>query len=234
MEKILVEKPSSIIIRKLKEMIEVGILKPNDTLPPERKLSEQFGVGRSHVREALKKMEFFGLLKTQPQSGTVVVGLGQKALEGLITNILEIDNNDFFSLIETRILLEVKIAGLAAQRRTDKDLQFAENAMEEYERAVLNNTEDISEKDFMFHLSLSNCSKNSTLKSLLMTITPEILNHFERERVCSKESRFEAVNEHRALFNAIKDGNENKAQKIMEAHLNPILESAKKKYNSIF
>ncbi|MBB3701286.1 FadR/GntR family transcriptional regulator [Flammeovirga yaeyamensis] len=234
MEKIQVEKPSSIIIRKLKEMIEVGVLKPNDTLPPERKLSEQFGVGRSHVREALKKMEFFGLLKTQPQSGTVVVGLGAKALEGLITNILEIDNNDFFSLIETRILLEVKIAGLAAQRREDADLEFVEKALEEYERAVLNNTDDISEKDFMFHLSLSRCSKNSTLKSLLMTITPDILNHFERERVCSKESRLEAVNEHRALFNAIKDGNEFKAQKIMEGHLNPILESAKKKYNSIY
>ncbi|NLR94409.1 MULTISPECIES: FadR/GntR family transcriptional regulator [Flammeovirga] len=231
MEKILVEKPSSIIIRRLKEMIELGVLKPNDTLPPERKLSEQFGVGRSHVREALKKMEFFGLLKTQPQSGTVVVGLGAKAIEGLISNMLEIDNNDFFSLIETRVLLEVKIAGLAAKRREKDDLDKVLKTLEAYEKAVEENQEDITEKDFLFHLSLCRCAKNSTLKSLMSIITPDILNHFEKERVCTKQSRQEAIEEHREIYNAIESGDSAKAREVMEQHLAPIVDAAKKKYD---
>lgn len=231
MEKILVEKPSSIIIRKLKEMIELGVLKPNQVLPPERKLSEQFGVGRSHVREALKKMEYFGILKTQPQSGTFVVGLGAKAIEGLIANILEIDNNDFFSLIETRITLELRIAELAAKRRTESDLVLVKNALDAYEQAVSDNSEDISEKDFMFHLSLCRCAKNSTLKSLMMIITPDILSQFDNKSVCSNDDRKNAIDEHNTLYKAIVDQDAEKARKIMENHLNPILTFAREKYD---
>ena len=122
-------KPSEKIIDQIRTMIREGQLKPGDKLPPERKLVEQFGVGRGHVRDALKKLEFYGILKTFPQNGTVVSGLGVRALEGLISNVLQIEDPDFHSLVETRLMLEIKAVSLAAERRTEEDLIQLSNAL---------------------------------------------------------------------------------------------------------
>src|SRR3954471_1698171 len=98
------EKPVDVIIRQIKELLISGQLKPGDKLPPERKLSEQFNVGRTHVREAIRKLEFYGILKTRPQSGTFVASIGITALENLIADVLKIDTPSFVSLVETRVL----------------------------------------------------------------------------------------------------------------------------------
>ena len=79
-----------IVISKIKELINSGILKPGDRLPAERKLALDFGVGRTHVREALHKLEFYGIIKTLPQSGSVIVGLDITTLDGLISDVLKI------------------------------------------------------------------------------------------------------------------------------------------------
>ncbi|CAB1081466.1 hypothetical protein D1AOALGA4SA_9118 [Olavius algarvensis Delta 1 endosymbiont] len=64
-------------------------------------------------------LEFYGILKTLPQSATYVAGLGVKALEGLIANVLALDQNDINSLLETREILEIN----AASRADEHDLR---------------------------------------------------------------------------------------------------------------
>ena len=92
-----VETPHNKIIRQIRSLITSGQLRPGDRLPSERKLAEKFGLGRSVVRDAILKLEIYGIVKTHPQSGTVVAGIGLVALEGLITNVLELDQHDFNS-----------------------------------------------------------------------------------------------------------------------------------------
>ncbi|RPJ73447.1 MAG: FadR family transcriptional regulator, partial [Alphaproteobacteria bacterium] len=75
-KKIVVTRPVDIIIDQIRELIVSGELKPGDKLPSERKLSEAFNIGRTHVRDAISKLEFYGILKTLPQSGTIVAGIG--------------------------------------------------------------------------------------------------------------------------------------------------------------
>ena len=84
------KRPADIILQQIKELISNGVLRPGDRLPPERALATRFGVGRGHIREAIKRLEFYGVLKTLPQSGTIVTSLGGKALEGLISNVLKL------------------------------------------------------------------------------------------------------------------------------------------------
>ena len=149
-QEISIETPVDKIIRQIRELITSGQLKPGDKLPPERKLVEKLGVGRTSVRDALKKLEFYGILKTLPQSGTIVAGLGIAALEGLITDVLKMENSDFRSLVETRVLLETESAKLAAQRRTWEDLQKIQNALDTYEKKVEQNEQAV-EEDLIFH-----------------------------------------------------------------------------------
>ena len=131
-----VESPVDKIIRKIRTLITNGELSPGDKLPPERKLSEKFGVGRSVVRDAIRKLEFYGIVKTLPQSGTVIEGMGIVALEGLITDVLNIEKTDFKSLVETRLLLEIESAGKAAERITVDDIAILENALNAYEKKI--------------------------------------------------------------------------------------------------
>jgi len=136
-----VETPVDKIIRQIRSLITTGELEPGDKLPPERKLSEKFGVGRSVVREAIRKLDFYGIVKTLPQSGTVIEGMGIVALEGLITDVLNIEETDFQSLVETRLLLEIESAGKAAERRTADDIIILENALQSIQSTLTEHRE---------------------------------------------------------------------------------------------
>jgi len=96
---IAVETPVDKIIKQIRSLIISGQLKAGDKLPSERKLAERLGVGRTQVRDAIAKLDFYGILKTMPQSGTVVAGIGMSALEGLITNVLKLEESDFSDLV---------------------------------------------------------------------------------------------------------------------------------------
>ena len=89
------ESPVDKIIGQLKQLITSGQLKPNDRLPAERVLSEKFGVGRGYIREAILKLEFYGLLKTNPQSGTYVAGLSINVIDSIISDIIKFNKDDF-------------------------------------------------------------------------------------------------------------------------------------------
>ncbi len=132
-EAIQVESSVDKIIKQLKQLIVSGQLKPGDRLPPERVLAEKFGVGRSFVREAILKLEFYGLLKTSPKSGTYVSGYSLKIMDSILTDIINFNKDDFSSLIETRYIMELQAVRLAAERRTEHDLAGMKEAIQEYD-----------------------------------------------------------------------------------------------------
>jgi GntR family transcriptional regulator, transcriptional repressor for pyruvate dehydrogenase complex len=131
-EKVLIQRFSDIILRQIKNLISSGILKPGNRLPSERKLSERFGIGRGYVRQAIIQLEFYGILKTYPQKGNFVASLGVKALEGLITNALHLEKDDFLSLMETRSILEINAARLAASKATNEEINQLEKCLNNY------------------------------------------------------------------------------------------------------
>ena len=150
-EVIKIESPVDKIIKQIRDSIAAGQLMPGDKLPSERQLSERFGIGRTYVRDAIKKLEFFGILKTNPQSGTVVSGVDISAMEGLLTNVIKLGENDFFHMVETRVLMEKFACGQAAIRRTSADIMVLEEALDQYRIKVQADLPGVNE-DFNFHL----------------------------------------------------------------------------------
>lgn len=221
-QEIALQHPVDMIIQQVRGLITSGQLAPGDKLPPERKLAERLGVSRSHVREALRKLEFYGILRTLPQSGTIVAGIGISALEGLITDVLKLEQNDFASLVETRVLFEKQTAYLAAERRTDDDIETIRQAMLAYEEKVRTG-EAAVEEDLMFHLKIAQASKNTVLKSLMLIITPDIISSFNVLRVCESGGFEKAIGEHREVFQHIIQQNPQKSMEAMEAHLQEVL-----------
>jgi GntR family transcriptional repressor for pyruvate dehydrogenase complex len=222
-QEIVVETPVDKIIRQIRDLISSGQLNAGDKLPSERKLSEKLGVSRSYVRVALQKLEFYGILKTLPQSGTVVAGIGITALEGLISDVLKIENNDFASLVETRVLLETEAAKFAALRRTDEDIVEIKKALDAYEKIVKKDLPTV-EQDLMFHLKIAEASKNPVLKSLMLIITPDIINSFNKHDICKDGRSYDSLNEHKAILKHIINQDGVAAAKLMNKHLQNVLE----------
>ena len=205
------------IISKIRDLINLKNLEPGDKLPSERMLSEKFEVSRSNVREAIQKLEFYGLLKSIPQSGTFVANIGVTAMNGMIEDILRLEEPDFKSLVETRILLELKTARLAALRRTDEDLQKMKEALDAYAEKVINGKDAVQE-DLLFHLAISKASGNSTMNTFMLIITPEIITNFETHHVCGVNQALEGIIEHQAIYNAIKEQKPQLAKQKMKEH----------------
>jgi len=205
------------IIVQIAELINLKNLEPGDKLPSERMLSDKLDVSRSAVREAINKLEFYGLLKSIPQSGTFVANIGVTAMNGMVEYILGLGDPDFKSLVETRILLELKIVKLASLRRTEEDLVNIKNALDAYEEKVLNG-EDAVQEDLLFHLAIANTCGNSTLNGFMLKITPEIITNFKKYHVCGEGLTVEAIKEHQQIYDAIKNRETQKAREIMKVH----------------
>ncbi|WP_111709951.1 FadR/GntR family transcriptional regulator [Lutibacter citreus] len=205
------------IISEIRDLINYKNLEPGDKLPSERMMSEKFEASRNNIRESIHRLEFYGLLKSIPQSGTFIANIGIVALNGMVDDILRLDDPDFKSLVETRILLELKTARLAALRRTNEDLDQIKGALEAYSEKVLNGVDAVQE-DLLFHLAIAKAAGNSTLNTLMLMITPEIITNFEKYHVCDTGNSNVGIKEHTAIYKAIKEQNPKKAKEKMKVH----------------
>ena len=222
------ESPTDKIIQQLKQLITTGQLKPGDRLPAERVLAEKLGVGRSYVREAIRKLEFFGLLKTSPQSGTYVSGYSIKMIEGVLTDIINFNKDDFSALIEARYYMEINAARLAALRRTDEDLELLRAAVADYDHKV-NTNQDAVQEDMFIHLRIANATKNSVFESMLLMLLPDIIKNIIENKVCGDNRGVQAMAEHHEILQAIENKDADAAGAAMASHLDDILRISREK-----
>ena len=72
------------VARRLEQLIAER-MKPGDILPPERELAESFGVSRSSIRDAIRRLELMGMVEPSQGSGTIVREISTDALINPLT-----------------------------------------------------------------------------------------------------------------------------------------------------
>lgn len=218
--------PYDFIIRNIRQKLQNGEMNPGDRLPAERKLAEEYGVSRNYVREALKELEGYGIVETRPQSGTFIVGLDISALDGIFADVLRLDSFDFASLVEMRAILEVSAARMCAERRTDEQLAQIKRALDDYITAFNDGDEErMYATDFEFHRMITIGSGNTTLRSMLMLIAPDIMAAYRKQRICSADNS-SPLEEHKLLYRFIAEQRPEVAAQLMKAHLDGTLNYA--------
>ena len=95
------------------------------------------------------------------------------------------------------------------------------NALDLYEKR-LSEKKAAVEEDLLFHLKIAEASKNTVLKSLMMIITPDIINSFIQFQVCDDAKDNKTIKEHRNILEMISNQDEKGAVKAMELHLSDI------------
>ena len=104
-----------------------------------------------------------------------------------------------------------------------KAIREMAQALEAHKIKVRNN-QDAVEEDFMFHLKIADASKNTVMKSLMLIITPDIMQYFKTHDVCGEGRSDVAVEQHEMLLQQIIDRKPEPAQQSLMQHLHEISE----------
>src|SRR4030095_3366678 len=110
------------VVARVYELIQSGGLKPGDRLPPERELAKQLGISRPSLRAGLSSLISMGVLQSRQGAGTFIVD-GPPALDSEPLRLLaQLHGFSYDHMFDTRSILEVGAAGLAAEHATGEQL----------------------------------------------------------------------------------------------------------------
>lgn len=221
-ERIELQDPADVVIQQIKDLISSGKLKSGDKLPSEQKLEERFGISRGPIRRALKRLDAYGIVKTIPQSGTYVAGIGVDALGGLLSNILELEEKDYESLVDARYALEIYAVELAANRISTEEIRELESVHNDFQQQVKRGISSLDE-DLVFHIKIAELTRNPILKALISLLASDVirLNHEFEEHIGPRkflQRRAMAVEEHKNILDAMKAKDADKAVQAMKEH----------------
>lgn len=211
------------IVDQLVDLISRNELKPGERLPPERDLCQQFGVGRTTLREALRSLATLGIIEGRVGEGTFISENSNRHLEKSLQWGLLLDEKGVDDLVETRLMLECQTAEAAAERATHDDLNTIRKSVRSLEDA-LENQDQFLEADLAFHLSIARASQNGILANLL-SLTRNYLQQWIVQSLrdpTSPEGQRRArlsLKEHKAILVAIESNDSAAARECMRIHI---------------
>jgi GntR family transcriptional repressor for pyruvate dehydrogenase complex len=159
---------SEAIARQMMALIAEGRLKPGDRLPTEVELMQQFNVGRSTLREALKSLAVFGLIETRRGAGTFVSENYTEFLGDRLKWAAIFGERELRHIIEVRRALEAQTAALAAERATPEQQRKLAELLDQLITA--DDPDQASEYDTAFHVTVAEASHNPLLHNLVLSV----------------------------------------------------------------
>jgi GntR family transcriptional repressor for pyruvate dehydrogenase complex len=208
------------IAEQLLGQISTRRLKPGDVLPPERELTESFGVGRSSIREALRMLESQGVISAV-NGGAFVVADASNPLNSSLRLLFTLDEQaGMHDLYELRRILECEAAALAAERRGDDHLAEMTAAIAEMDTSLAGGGRGDSfiDADLRFHLAVAEATGNRLVLHSMQAVR-EVVRRALLTAMLIPSSPERAVVEHRAIREAIAAGDSERARREMRAHL---------------
>lgn len=193
-----------------------GGLQVGDALPPERELTQTYGVGRSSVREALRTLESRGLIQSRG-NGAFVVADVRNPLKKSLGLLLAAEEADLHDLFEVRRMLEGEAAALASMQRTDEHLERLDQAIDDME-AGLDSHDDYIAADLDFHLTIAEATGNRVIVHLMHAIRDQ-LQHALGTVYHIPGSPQRSLEQHRGITDAVARRLHDEARERMREHI---------------
>jgi DNA-binding FadR family transcriptional regulator len=208
--------------------IDTGKLKSGDKLPNERELSENLGISRPSLREALKALSSIGLLSTRHGGGTYVNEFGTEYLDSMLRFLTVIDTDFIVDFVQMRKIIESESSRLAAYNATDEQLLKLTKIHERRSELYDNHLEDLEpykielqNLDLEFHTLIVIASNNVVFQSFLRAMHNIIKKH--QVAVSAETSMIShSIFFHGKVLEAIKNKSGSEAAKAMYDHVEDI------------
>lgn len=210
------------IIDQIQGMIMDGTFKNGDKLPPERQITEQLGVSRSSLREALKALEVLGLIESKHGGGSYITNNIGTAILKSISIDFRLNGGTVNDILELRYALELEAVKIVALRATDEEIKELEDIVDKMDQ---NQSEDEKVSlDIQFHNTLIK-NTNNILFQIIADSISELMGLFIKgiREIYNEDNEhmktYYFVEQHKNIVNAIKKRNPDEAWKVMREHL---------------
>jgi GntR family transcriptional repressor for pyruvate dehydrogenase complex len=209
------------LVERLTEYVVRTNLQVGARFPPERELATRLGVSRASLRQALAVLEAQGFIEVRHGGGVFL--RRSRGFGGVLHKLVE-RRARLPEVLEARELLEVRLAELAATRRTEADLAAMHAALAEMEAEVADAGLGLA-GDAGFHHAVHRAGKNALLEHVIDGLADAI--HETRMESLSEPGRpRESLNAHRRILAAIESGDTARAADAMRAHLRQVSDVA--------
>jgi DNA-binding FadR family transcriptional regulator len=205
-----------LIQNRLKEYIIRNKLKPGDRLPSEETLSEQLGVSRTAVREALRGLEALGILESQHGVGRVVLPFSFSPILENLSYGLVFHDYSILQITEIRKALDAYFVERAMENLKERDIETLSEIVERMQERT-EAGEDMEREDHSFHeLLYRRCDNPLALQ--LFEITWQVRLAALNRSMALREMPPGTVSEHRAILEAIVEGDLARARQLIVDH----------------
>ena len=209
------------IAAKMLEQVHTGELRSGDRLPSERTLAESYGVSRTVIREALRSLEMMGCVESRVGEGTFIREPSLSDIVDPFSLLIAGGGSLGGELIEVRLILETEIAALAAKRRTDAQIEAMQSTLDAMRTDIERGGRGIT-ADADFHRLLAESAHNDAIR-VILEMCDGMLSRTRPLTQSIKGVPRMTLEDHSQIFEAVKNGDERAARRLMRRHLNRAL-----------
>jgi GntR family transcriptional regulator, transcriptional repressor for pyruvate dehydrogenase complex len=203
----------------MRETIINRQMAPGTPLPSERELGEQFGVSRTVIREAVRALAAKGIVEVRTGSGLRVASVDEATALESLTWYIRGGRIEYAKVHEVRSTIEVEMAALAAERRTEEQLQALRDSHKRFQ-AVLDDVEQATVADVEFHALIARATQNDLFSVLLGSIGEALIE--VRHETLAVGSGKKTLQAHAKILACIERSDPDGARAAMRDHLNTV------------
>ena len=220
LQKLKAESLKELFIKEMEAKIISGVFKPGDKLPAEREIASQMGISRSIVNTGLIDLASKGFVDIRPRKGTIVLDFEIEGTPQMLSSIMSYNKGKLNikllnDMIDTRMLIEIESAKLAAVNRTQEDLNIMESLLADIEKSDLADINEFVDFNYLFHYRITIASGNTVFAMIFKSFEPVCKNlikmYFE-----TKDFRKKSLIKHRQLYKFILEKNIDESAKKMK------------------
>ncbi len=224
LEPIKTDSLKDVFVIRFEELILSGKFKIGQRLPSERELALQLGVSRPVVHEGLVELASRSLVSLKPRIGAVVNDYRKEGSITLLSSLIQYQKGKLEpqlmdSLLQMRLLMETEFTSLAAQNRTEEQINDFHQILQKEESTDYRNIQSITDLDFEFHLLIAIASGN-TIYPLLLNSFRQIYTNLSGQFFKDSQVVKVVLKYHRDLVRALEAKDAKKALSIMKTLLN--------------
>jgi GntR family transcriptional repressor for pyruvate dehydrogenase complex len=194
-------------------------LAPGTPLPSERELGEQFGVSRTVIREAVRALAAKGIVEVRSGSGLRVASVDEATALESLSWFIRGGGLEYPKVHEVRSTIEVEMAGLAAERRTEEQLEALRDCHRRFE-AVIGDIGEATAIDVEFHGLIARATQNDLFSVLLGSIGDALIE-IRRDTLASGSGR-DTIDAHARILDRIAVRDAEGARTAMREHLDTV------------
>jgi GntR family transcriptional repressor for pyruvate dehydrogenase complex len=209
------------LVERLGEFVIRTDLDVGERFPPERELASRLGVSRASLRQALAVLEAQGFIEVRHGGGVFL--RRRRGFGGVLHKLVE-RRARLPEVLEARELLEVRLAELAAARRTDADLLAMRAALAEMEAEVANAGLGV-DGDAAFHHAVHRAGNNKVLEHVIDGLA-EAIQETRMESLSEPDRPRQSLQAHRRILEAIQAQQAAGAADAMRAHVRQVSDVA--------